>query len=129
MTVINEWPADDDGDALRMMRENGFDFDQDADIDFMVDFEAWPPAPAILDLLEARYPGIELFEPEDGELGYVQFVVAGRLTYELVRSVQAVVSEVARPYGGVCEAWGVYFKPDAPGTDDDSHGRAPDGQD
>ncbi len=108
MTAITQWPGDADGDVLRAMHDDGFDFEQEVDIDFMVDFDVWPPAPAFLALLAARYPDLEVVEPDSEDDGYVQFVVTARLTYELVMSVQAEVTAMAAPFGGVCESWGAY---------------------
>lgn len=105
------WPDDADGDVFRRMQESGFDFSQTVDIDFNVDFDQWPPAPAFLKQLRGTYPNAQVIKPQDGYRGYVQFVVRSVLTYELVMSTQSSVSAMAAPSGGVCESWGA-MQPD-----------------
>ena len=105
-----QWPDDVDGDVLRQMEEGGFDFSLAADIDFNIDFEAWPPSVQFMAELAAHYPDAEVVDPEeddDGD-GYVQVVVRDFLTYELVMRVQGELTALAAPYGGVCESWGAF---------------------
>lgn len=106
--VQTDWPNDVDGDVFRRMKKSGFDFNKMADIDFNVDFSAWPPSPAFLAKLRTQYARVKLFPPDEHGSGYVQVVVHARVNYQLVVSVQHAVSEMARPYGGVCESWGVW---------------------
>ena len=101
------WPEDADGDVLRRMQSSGFDFETPTDIDFNVDVDMWPPAPELIARLRAQYPDIEEYPPDPDGDGYVQFVVHAPLTYELVMSIQRSVSELAAPFGGVCESWGL----------------------
>lgn len=109
----NGWPADADGDVFRRMQASGFDFGKEVDIEFMVDLESWPPPMPFLQALRERHPDIKLYEPDEDGDGYVKFIVHGLLTYELVTAVQAEVSQLAAPYGGVCEAWGAMQPPAA----------------
>jgi hypothetical protein len=100
------WPNDVDGDVFRRMQSSGFDFETPTDIEFMVDFDVWPAPQEFLEQLRARYSSVEVIPPdEDGE-GYIQFVVHAPLTYELVMQTQKTVSELASPFGGVCDSWG-----------------------
>jgi hypothetical protein len=101
------WPADVDGDVFRRLEEGGFDFSKPHSVDYNVDFDQWPPPDAALKLLEELYGPIELFDPDDDGAGYVLFKVVGPVTYEMVTSVQRNVTSAMRPYGGVCESWGV----------------------
>jgi hypothetical protein len=107
MAAQPQWPNDADGDVLRGMEECGFDFSSAAIIDFNVDFEPWPPQPAALVVLRARFRGAEVIEPEGDFRGYVQFQVEAPVTYELVIRMQREVTDLMRPYGGYCESWGV----------------------
>ncbi|MES2320048.1 MAG: ribonuclease E inhibitor RraB [Pseudomonadota bacterium] len=104
---VDFWPDDVDGDVLRQMRKSGFDFEEPVDLDFNVDFETWPPSDEFVDMLRAQYPNLTVYEPDDEDDGYVLFVVNAVLTYELVMFVQSTVSEMADPFGGKCESWGV----------------------
>ena len=101
------WPQDADGDVFRRLAASGLDFEVPYSIDFNIDFETWPPSPELIKFLRKQYSDIKVFEPDGESSGYVLFVVNAKLTYELVMFVQSTVSELAAPYGGVCESWGV----------------------
>lgn len=103
----HDWPQDADGDVLRRLAARGFDFSRDIAIDFNVDFDEWPPAPEALELLRASYGALELFEPFDGSAGYILFQVIGRVSYESITAIQRDASSAMRPFGGICESWGV----------------------
>jgi hypothetical protein len=106
-TPAVDWPDDADGDALRRLVENGFDFEESWLVDFNVDFEVWPPAKAALEGLESEFGQLAVYAPEEGSLGYVQFQVRDRLSYESVTSIQRRATAIAGPFAGVCESWGV----------------------
>ncbi|MBK8212191.1 MAG: ribonuclease E inhibitor RraB [Myxococcales bacterium] len=101
------WPNDADGDVFRRLVNAGFDFSRDWSVDYNVDFEVWPPAAAALELLRSRYGHIDLYPPDEHGTGYVQFQIVGPVTYEGVTSTQRQVGAAMRPFGGVCESWGV----------------------
>lgn len=89
------------------MEASGFDFSSDHAVDFNIDVESWPPPSELLAVTRQRFPGARAVVPENGQRGYIQFQVSGRVTYDLVMSVQREASDLARPFGGVCESWGV----------------------
>ena len=101
------WPDGADGDVFRRLKTSAFDFSKHHIVDYNVDFNAWPPSPAALELLAEKYGELELFEPEEDSRGYVLFKVTGPLSYEGVVNVQRSVTAAMQPYGGVCESWGV----------------------
>jgi hypothetical protein len=101
------WPQDADGDVLRRLEADGFDFALLHSIDFNIDFNTWPPSSELIKLLLNQYSNLKVFEPDNQGSGYVQFVVESKLTYELVMFVQSSVSELAASFGGLCESWGV----------------------
>ena len=105
---MTEWPGDADGDVFRALRAGGHNFDEVVHIDFNVDFDDWPPAPAFLAQLASIYPDLAVHEPDDEFNGYLQFIVTAPLTYDLVMSVQSEVSRLALPFGGRCESWGLF---------------------
>ena len=107
MKDSESWPRDADGDVLRRLQASGFDFDSEHRIDFNVDFESWPPPVTFLEQLRATYPDALVVNPDQNGNGYVTFVVWSRVTYQLVTFVQQSVSQLAGPFGGVCESWGV----------------------
>ena len=89
------------------MEESGFDFSTEHAVDFNIDSSEWPPRHELVTAVRRRFPDARLVEPEEGGRGYIQFQVNGRVTYDLVTSVQRETSELARPFGGICESWGV----------------------
>lgn len=101
------WPDDADGDVFRRLESCGFNFAKEYPVDYNVDFDSWPPHPDAVKLLQERYGPIDLFAPEDDSKGIVLFRVTGLVSYERVASVQRIVTAAMRPYGGVCESWGV----------------------
>ncbi len=104
---IPDWPSDADGDVFRRLAASGFDFSRDWSVDYNVDFENWPPTDCALKLLEFEFGALSLFPPDESGIGYVQFQILGPVTYEHVTSTQQRVTDAMRPFGGVCESWGV----------------------
>lgn len=102
---MSRWPDDADGDALRRIERDGFDFTTPCTIDFNVDFDAWPPSTEAMALLLARFPDAQAHEDEDG--GYVRFQVHALLTHALVTAIQDEVTALVAPHGGACDSWGV----------------------
>jgi hypothetical protein len=110
MRSVNvDWPRDADGDALRRMRERGFNFHEPCIVDFNVDFEAWPPEEKAIHALREQFPGAKLFSPEDESPGYILFQMHVLLTYDLVTTIQRQVTELMARYGGTCDTWGVLY--------------------
>ena len=101
------WPDDADGDVLRRLQSSGFDFAQPCTIDFNIDFLEWPPAQEAIEVIRSRYPQVVVYSEEGDSAGYLLFQVRDVLTYGLVTRVQAEVSVLMAPFGGICESWGV----------------------
>lgn len=101
------WPCDADGDVFRRLAAAGFDLSKETDIDFNIDFDTWPPSPALMQTLEKRFANVALHEPDSHGDGYAQLVLRNLLTYDFVISTQAALTILAAPYGGLCESWGV----------------------
>src|SRR5262245_12325024 len=101
------WPDDADGDVLRGLEDDGFDFSRSHVIDFNVDFDSWPPMPQAIAVLKRRYPSAAVCQPDGNDNGYMQFQIEAVLSYDLVMKVQRDVSELMADFGGRCESWGV----------------------
>lgn len=99
-------PDDPDGEVIRGLIEDRFDFSKSHVIDFNVDFEEWPPAPEAIAALRREYSDVEVIE-EDNDDKYVLFQVEAKLTYDLVKKVQSRATELVSKYGGHCDSWGV----------------------
>jgi hypothetical protein len=104
---VDGFPAGADGDVLRRLQENGFDFSRPHDIDFAIDFDAWPPADDAIAWLKQHYQSVAIYDPEDGDPGDVIVQVHGLVTHDLVVQTQAAISSAMSAFGGICEAWGM----------------------
>jgi hypothetical protein len=104
---VERWPADVDGDVFRRLQESGFDFEAEHVVDFNIDVQDWPPAPALVGELKRRYPNVKQMPPDDESRGYIQIQLRSRVTYDFVMSIQREITALAHPFGGVCESWGV----------------------
>ena len=108
------WPNDVDGDVLRRLEENGFDFDEVTEIDFIVDFDHWPLSDEEKKQIQRQYPDCEFVDPDEGALeeidaeAYVQLTIKSKLTYDFVVDTQAEITSQMKQYGGWCDSWGVY---------------------
>lgn len=100
-------PDDADGGVFRRLAKSNFDFSKSWPVDYNVDFDRWPPPEAALQLLREMYGNANVHPPGDDSTGYVQFQVLDHVSYEGVISVQLRTSAAMRPYGGICESWGV----------------------
>jgi len=108
MTNFTEnWPDDADGGVFRKLAAADFEFGKSWSVDYNVDFEAWPPPDAALELLRSMYGALAMYSPDRGDIGYVQFQIVGSVTYDGVTSIQHQASTAMQPFGGVCESWGV----------------------
>lgn len=102
-----KFPDDADGDVLRRLEESGFDFSIAWEIDFMVDFDSWPPSQDAIDILEKEYGAIEVYAPDDDGDGYILFNINSPVSYDLIMDTQKKASALVLSFGGVCESWGV----------------------
>ena len=101
------WPNNADGDVFRRLERSGFDFAAEHVVDFNIDLVDWPPAPGLIAEIRRRYAEWSQIAPEDDYRGYIEIQVRAPVTYEFVISMQRELSELAGPFGGVCESWGV----------------------
>jgi hypothetical protein len=101
------WPDDADGDVLGRLAASGLDFDVPHVVDFNVDFQRWPPFDAALATLRQRFADVESYPSPGGRDGYVLIRTRGVLSYDWVTSVQREVPSLMKPYGGVCQSWGL----------------------
>jgi hypothetical protein len=101
------WPDDADGDVLRRLAVQGFDFAKSHVLDFNIDFANWPPPLDALSSLARTYPDAQLCEPSDKIPGYVLVRVTAILSYDVVIRIQAEISAAMAPFGGQCDSWGI----------------------
>ena len=107
------WPDNADGDVFRRLEENGFNFDEEVEIDFNIDFNHWPLTNDEIEQIKNLYPRCSIYEPDEEDIkegnliGYIQFKVVEKLSYDLVINTQTTVTEQMEQLGGWCESWGV----------------------
>ena len=98
-----EWPDDADGDVMRRLRDAGFDFSLEAEVDFNIDFDRLPPDSAVIGLVEAKFPSARV--SIDGDSILVQ--VRGLVTCDFVTGMQANLTQLSPEFAGRCESWGI----------------------
>ncbi len=110
------WPNDADGDVFRRLQSNSFDFKIEVKIDFNINFDHWPLLPEEIEIIDSLHPGCKYYEPDeegvesDQQIGYAQFQVFTKITYDLVMEMQDRVKNEMKDLGGYCESWGVMQK-------------------
>ena len=102
----DEWPDDPDGEVLRRLRGNGFDFTKQYVIDFSVDFEEWPPNPEALGRIRGEFPNASVYFDDVSGKGSVVVKVEATLSYPLVVHAQQRLTELASEFGGWCDLRG-----------------------
>lgn len=98
------WPNDADGDAMRRLRDTGFDFSHEVEIDFNIDFDRLPPHPSVIDRFKEKFPSSRASIEDDGIL----LQVRARVTYSFVTEMQAELTQISAPFGGRCDSWGLF---------------------
>jgi len=107
------WPDDEDGDLFRMLEGKGFNFDKEVKIDFEIDFDHWPLSKEEIDAITRCYPGCEFNDPDEEDIaegevnGTVNLQIISKVTYEFIVKTQEEITRKVKPYGGLCESWGV----------------------
>jgi hypothetical protein len=101
------WPNNADGDVMRSLQAGGFNFDREVEIDFNIDFDEWPPDSSVTGMLQNKLPSAVISVEE----GCLLVQVRARLTYQFVINMQAELTALSDPFGGICESWGVWSDP------------------
>jgi len=111
MSDKNTWPADIDGDVLRLLEGRGFDFNLLHEIEFMIDFKGWPLSKeqqgAVLNKLpEASFVETDEELLEEGDpSGYVSFKVKNKVTHDFVTQEPQRLSRLFTNMDGYCDSW------------------------
>lgn len=104
---MNDWPSDKDGERLRRLEKDGFDFAVEHKVSFRIEFASWPPPRAALRILEGRYAQVHVVEPRDDDAGHVTVVEPLRLSYCSVVDMQEALGVLVESGGGVYKSWQV----------------------
>ena len=107
------FPNDVDGDVLRRLEENGFNFEKEAVVDFNIDFNHWPLNSNEKEAIVKLYPNCEFYDPDDEDIengdlnGYVQFTIFTKIEHGFIVKTQRDVTNQMKQLGGWCDSWGV----------------------
>jgi hypothetical protein len=107
------FPNDLDGDVMRSLEENSFNFEREAKVEFNIDFKHWPLTDNEIEAIQKLYPNCELIEPEEEDIkngdlfGYVQFYIVSKVEHEFIVNTQETVTNEMKQYGGWCDSWEV----------------------
>lgn len=105
-----EFPEGADGEVFVRLSEDGFDFSNPHQIEFIVDFRQWPPAEEAIDLLTHKYESVERIEAGDGDLDDDAYLIVSFMAvveYDWVIRKQRELSDLVAKYDGWCDSWGV----------------------
>ncbi|RYY04022.1 MAG: ribonuclease E inhibitor RraB [Gammaproteobacteria bacterium] len=108
------WPNDADGAVFRLLVKNNCDFEKEYVIDLNLDFDHWPLTEEEISNIKALFPNVEIVNPGPGQdigngvnIGFLQFQVVNKLSYEYITELQASVTKSISKYKGWCDSWGV----------------------
>jgi hypothetical protein len=101
-------PNDADGDAMRRVIADGADLRRPMLIDFQIDCPDLPSAEAIANKVPAHEFTVSIYQ--DDEDGAVTCECSKKmlLEYSELVLIQRQLTDIARPFGGWCEAWGTF---------------------
>jgi hypothetical protein len=101
-------PDDADGDAMRRVIADGADLTRPMLIDFQIDCPDARSAEAIAARISPEQFAISIYQdPEDGSVTCECSREMLLVHSELIR-MQRELTDIARPFGGWCEAWGTF---------------------
>lgn len=113
-----KYPNDADGDALRVVAENGADLSRPMPVDFMVAAASEGAAESISRAVRPLGYDTEVVrdtddDGHDEDTWTVYCSSTMLLDYESVIAVQAELDRVSAPYGGFSDGWGTFGNSDA----------------
>jgi len=103
----DEIPNNADGDVIRRLIKSNFDFSSKHTVDFNIDLENWPPNDQLIKLLKQNSYKYTLHKSSEDFNGYIEIQIKEYITYEFVTKTQDELTKISKPYGGVCESWGI----------------------
>jgi Regulator of ribonuclease activity B len=104
----NEYPEEDDGDALRLVEKSGADMSRPMTIEFAIAAPDVGSAQAIAEVVSARGFDPDIFIDDDDQAVSVYCGKSMMATYENVVAVQAELNELCLKYGAECDGWGTF---------------------
>lgn len=106
--MVAEYPNDADGDALRRLVADGNDMAAPMVIDFPVVLPTEAAAQQFAVLAAAKSYAVQIWQHDDDSDWDVICAIEMVPTYADVVRIQAELSELAEPFGGICDSWGSF---------------------
>lgn len=104
---MDNWPKNADGDVLRSLMSQGFDFAKEYIVDFYIDFNG-THYDEISKILKDMFNDSSVKIYEEEKPPYIRLQLRSLVNYDFVTDTQAIITEAVRPYGGLCDSWGVF---------------------
>ncbi|MDG3004603.1 ribonuclease E inhibitor RraB [Paludisphaera mucosa] len=110
----DDYPDDEDGDALRRVADLGVDMKRPMEIDFFVAVPSREAGEAFAQ--EAVQIGflVEVFHDEDEDAWDCLCTSEMLPTHENVAAARRELDDLARPFGGLCDGWATTGEPADP---------------
>ena len=107
--MVDDFPTDDDGDALRLLVANGADLSKPMVIDFQVAMPNERSARDLADIAQKLGYHSEVYDSPECSLPWTcECSLTMLATYDDIVAVQAKLAELARPLGGYPDGWGSF---------------------
>jgi hypothetical protein len=103
-----DYPNDSDGDALRLVAEQGADMSRPMVIEFSVDAPDERAARRMSELVTPLGFDASIFYDEESQSWSVYCGKSMLATYDGVIAVQDQLNELLMPLGGNCDGWGTH---------------------
>jgi regulator of RNase E activity RraB len=112
--MSEQYPPDEDGDALRRLAAGGNDMARPMEIDFSIAVPDEPAAQRVAEAAVGRGFRVEVyFDEEDGSWS-VYCTRRMLATHAGVVAVQQELEALCAPLGGTCDGWGTFGNAEAP---------------
>lgn len=108
-----DFPNDIDGDVMRSLADHGFNFENEVEIEFNIDFKHWPLTNNEKEAIQKLYANCEFVDPDEEDIengylfGHVEFCLMNKIDHEFIVNTQKTVTRQMEQYGGWCDSWGV----------------------
>jgi hypothetical protein len=107
--MVDDFPNDDDGDALRLLVANGADLSKPIEIDFQVAMPDEQSAQEFAEIVQKLGYRAEVYDSPECSLPWTcECTLTMLATYDRIVAVQAKLAELAKPLGGYPDGWGSF---------------------
>ncbi|MFJ6207375.1 ribonuclease E inhibitor RraB [Lysinibacillus sp. NPDC092081] len=101
------FPSDEDGQILKMLYDEGIDFNLEHNIDFFIACPSEKDAINIINDLSKKEFSCEAFYDEESQEWSSIVYISAKLQYNTIVEIQSILNKIALPHGGYSDGWGV----------------------